>query len=100
MAPLGNGVVGEVLADDAAKVGETNLGSLGAGIFAFHHRELELDVGAVACFLGLQVPLAFVGAAVGTPAKTNGAVGQHHLAVSFQGDGFPLGVVGRRRACR
>ena len=42
----------------------------------------------------MQVPLAFVGSAVSTPAETDGTVGQHHLAVFVEGDSFPLGVVG------
>ena len=66
-------VVREVLADDAAEVGKADLCRVAAGILAFHHRELELDVVAVARFLGLQVPLAFVGAAIRTPAETDGA---------------------------
>jgi hypothetical protein len=48
----------------------------------------------VARFLGLQVPLAFVGAAVRAPAESDGAVGQYDLAAFVEGHRLPLGVVG------
>ncbi|OIQ68703.1 hypothetical protein GALL_497010 [mine drainage metagenome] len=90
---IARGVVGKVLGHDATEVGETDFGGFAAGIGTFHHGELELDLGAVARLFGLQVPLALVGAAIGTPAKTNRPVGQHHFAGHVQRHGFPLGVV-------
>ena len=86
-------VVGKVLVVNAAKVRKANLRAVMDGC-AFHHRELERDLSAVTRFLGLQVPLAGIGAAVRAPAKADGALRQHHLAALVECHGFPLGVVG------
>jgi predicted XRE-type DNA-binding protein len=58
------------------------------------HREPELHAVAVACLLGLEVPLALVGPAVRAPAEADRAVGQHHLADLVERDGLPVRVVG------
>ncbi|MCG3189130.1 MAG: hypothetical protein LKCHEGNO_01398 [Burkholderiaceae bacterium] len=59
----------------------------------FEHRQLELDLGTVARFLGLEVPASGVAAALGPPAETHRAVRQHRAAVGVERDGLPLGVV-------
>ena len=87
-------VVRKVFALDATEVGEADLGRVNAGVLAFHHRELELDIIAMARFLGLQVPLTLVGTAVRTPAKANGAHRQHDLAALVERNRFPFRVVG------
>ena len=87
-------VVGKVRALDAAEVRKTYLGSLGAGSFAFHHRQFELHFLAVARLFGLKVPLSLVQPPIRPPTKTNGAIGQHHFAGVVKSDRLPLRVVG------
>ena len=84
-----------MLADDAAEVREADLGGVAARGVAFEQRQPELDILAVVRFLRLEVPLALVGAAVGAPAKTDGAVRQHHLAGLVESDRLPFRIVGR-----
>ncbi len=83
-----------MFADDAAEIGEADLGRFRAWVLPLHHRELELDVVAVAGLLGFEIPLAFVGTPVRTPAESDRAVGQDHLAAFIQGHRFPFRIVG------
>ena len=83
-----------MLADDTAKVREADPGRFAARFLAFQQRKPELHFLAVARFLRFEVPLALIGPPVGTPAKTDGAVGKHDLARLVERDGLPLGIVG------
>ncbi len=85
--------VREVGALDAAEVREADTRRRAARLVALEQRQLELHGLAVTRFLRLEVPLAFVGPSVGTPAEADRAVGQHHLATLVEGDGLPFGVV-------
>ncbi len=84
---------GKVLVRDAAVVGESDLRVLLRRVLTVQQRQLELHVGVVACFLGLQVPLAGVRTAVRAPAEADGALRDHDLAVLIEGQGLPLGIV-------
>ena len=57
------------------------------------HRQAQLDRSAAACLLRLQVPLPGIGTPIRSPAKTDGAVRHHHLAVGVAGERLPFGVV-------
>ena len=80
---------------DAAEVREPNFCGVAAGGVAFEQRQLEFDVLTVLRVLGLQIPLALVGAAVGPPAETDGTVRQRYPAGLVKGDCLPLRIVGR-----
>src|SRR6185503_5981783 len=84
----------EMLARDAAEVRETDFCRLSARPLAFQERKLELDLVTLARLPGFEIPLACIGTPVGTPAKSDCAVGQHDLAGLVERDRFPFRVVG------
>ena len=83
----------EMLARDAAEIRKADLRGLRARACAFEHRKLELHLAAMARFPRLEVPLALVGASVGSPPETDRAVRQHDLARLVERDGLPFGIV-------
>ncbi len=83
----------EMRRGDAAEIGQADIDHLVLLLAVFQHRQLELDLGAVAGLLGFEVPLAEVGALFRAPAEADRAVGQHGAAVAVEGHRLPLGVV-------
>ena len=88
------GIVREVHVLDAAEVREAHTRGFARCCCTVSHRQLELDVASPLRFLRLEVPLALIGAAVGTPAESDCTIRQHDVAVFVESDGLPIGIVG------
>ena len=84
----------EMRCGNATKVRETDRSHLVIRLRAFHQAQLEFDLPVVAGLFVLQVPLANIGPALSTPAKADGAIGQHDFVVLVQGHCFPFRVIG------